>query len=86
MRHPSGASAIVQPVSLFANDGSKVDAFKYISGDPGMITDCHGVTFGDSQYWINNDQVDKILSGDKYTPTTTPRVGDALVYVDPNTL
>ena len=82
IRHPSRATANSQPVILYADDGTTIDAYKYISGDPGMETDCHGVTFGDSQYWINNDQVDKILKGDNYTSTTTPNVGDVLIYRD----
>ncbi len=42
--------------------------------------DCHGVTFGDGEYWINNDQVDKILKGDGYTKEAKPQVGDVVIY------
>src|SRR5690606_18198791 len=32
-------------------------------------TDCHGYTFAQGKYWINNDQVGKILRGDGYVRT-----------------
>jgi hypothetical protein len=39
---------------------------------------CHGFTFGGSRYWINDDQIDKILADDGYTPTDEP---DAQILV-----
>ena len=78
--HGSGASAGVQPVNLFTDNGVPIRAFRYQMGHPGMKTDCHGVTFADSDYWIDNDQVDKILSGDSYEITNNPKAGDILIY------
>ncbi|HSL52763.1 MAG TPA: RHS repeat-associated core domain-containing protein [Pyrinomonadaceae bacterium] len=51
--------------------------------DNRMSTDCHGLTFTEGKYWINNDQVDTILSGDNYTQLGSgdrARVGDVAVY------
>jgi hypothetical protein len=31
---------------------------------------CHGFTFTESNYWINDDQVNLILAGDSYVPAT----------------
>lgn len=45
--------------------------------------DCHGVTFGQGQFiWINNDQVDNILKGDRYEQVLRKdaREGDAVLY------
>lgn len=80
--HPSGTQAAVQPMTLHSDDGRSIQAYEYISGHEGMRTDCHGVTFGDSEYWINNDQVNNILQGDNYVQTLNPQVGDILTYRD----
>jgi len=46
-----------------------------------MCTDCHGVTFADGNYWIDNDQVDTILSGDNYAAIDGgAQVGDVVIY------
>lgn len=55
--------------------------------DKRMSTDCHGLTFTEGKYWINNDQVDTILTGDRYTDVDVAggdraRVGDVAVYRD----
>jgi RHS repeat-associated protein len=42
--------------------------------------DCHGTSFADGQFWINNDQVKKILKGDNYTLTDTPQIGDIGIF------
>jgi RHS repeat-associated protein len=51
------------------NDGqSVINLSKYVSGGgPGVnyTYNCHGYTFGNSQYWING-QVDVIIKGDGY--------------------
>jgi len=64
--HPSGNSAMMQSGFIYANDGTKIDAYKNVSGDAGWNTNCHGTTFADGQVWINNDQVDKIIKVDNY--------------------
>ncbi len=70
------------PVTLYANDGTPIDAYKFIEGYQGFKTDCHGVTFTEGEYWIDNPQVDKILTGDSYVKTNNPRLGDILIYRD----
>jgi RHS repeat-associated protein len=54
---------------IFANDGTKILAYK--SKDVGKLhdqakTDCHGATFADGQYWIDNNQVPTLLRQDGY--------------------
>jgi len=43
-------------------------------------TDCHGTTFAEGQVWIDDPQVPKLLKGDGYIETATPRPGDIGVY------
>ena len=49
-----------------------------------MFTDCHGTTFAEGKVWINDDQVDKILKGDKYhkVESGSAKVGDVTIYRD----
>jgi RHS repeat-associated protein len=46
-------------------------------------SDCHGLTFASGQVWINDDQAKSILSGDGYTTTGFPQVGDVGIYNNP---
>ncbi len=63
-----------------ADDGREIEAAKFDRGDSGFLCDCHGLTFVDGQYWINDDQVDSLLKGDGYKKTDTPEPGDVGVY------
>jgi len=74
------AKAKLQRGLVYADNGSEVEAYRKESGHPGWDTNCHGTTFADGRYWIDNDEVDKILSGDRYRPVETPQVGDIVVY------
>lgn len=67
--------------SLFSADGSReICAFRSLDdgteqlviGDGEIVPffNCHGFTFTDSKYWINNDQVHLILEGDSYVSAT----------------
>jgi hypothetical protein len=42
--------------------------------------DCHGYTFLDGDRWIDDDQVPTILAENGYSETSTPVVGDIVVY------
>jgi hypothetical protein len=85
-----GTIFVLQEYQLELQDGSKVEAYKSlgvydparasITPDHRMDSDCHGVTFTNGEYWINNDQVDKTLSGGGFEKTTTPKPGDVAVY------
>jgi hypothetical protein len=89
-----GEKFVLEEYALELNDGSKITAFKSkgridpatgkIVPDARMDSDCHGVTFTDGEYWINNDQVDQMLAGGGYMKTTTAKPGDVLVYRDEN--
>jgi hypothetical protein len=83
VRHPSGPVAAVLKGFLIADDGTLIEASSNREiTEPGFDTDCHGVSFSDGKYWINNDQVDSILTGDKYKQVGGPKVGDVAVYRD----
>jgi hypothetical protein len=66
--------------NLYADDGTPIAAFQNLDPKaPGLDTDCHGVTFADEQYWINDDQVESILAGDNYTAVDIPIAGDIAI-------
>ncbi len=67
---------------LFADDGTAIKAFRNLSGDTRSDTDCHGLTFADGEYWIDNPEVEKILKGDNYIEASTPEVGNIVIYYD----
>jgi hypothetical protein len=46
--------------------------------DPGC--NCHGWVFADGHYWVDGDDVPAILNDNGYHETTTPEVGDLIVY------
>ena len=79
-----------QDYELELKDGTKINAMKSLGQwdpatqqtkpDTRMDTDCHGVTFANGEYWINDDEVDKILDKGGYKPTNQPQTGDILVY------
>ena len=85
-----GEIFVIEKYELELKDGSTIEAFKnlgkydpatgIISPDNRMDTDCHGATFTDGEYWINDDQVAKTLSGGGFTPTTSPQPGDVAVF------
>jgi hypothetical protein len=66
------------------DDGNHtINLWKYISGNPPGLDysyNCHGYTFGNSQYWING-QVGEILQGDGYTLITgSDKTGAKVAY------
>ncbi|CAN5333707.1 hypothetical protein BH11PSE10_BH11PSE10_21840 [soil metagenome] len=83
-----GVQFRLQQYELELLDGSKVEAYKSLGRvdgetlvpDARMDTDCHGVTFTNGEYWINDDQVDRILLGGGLTRKATAVPGDVLVY------
>jgi len=46
--------------------------------DPGC--NCHGWVFTGGRYWIDGDEVVRILKDNGYYKVTTPEVGDLIVY------
>ena len=80
--HPSGSTAVMEKGYIFADDGTPIEVFKNNSMDAGFDTNCHGTTFADGQYWVNNDQVPAIVKGDGYVEKTvaTAKEGDKVVY------
>lgn len=84
-----GRKFMLKPYDLELQNGTRVSAFKSLGlvddddvliPDGRMDTDCHGVTFTDGEYWINDDQVDRILSGGGFYQTNTASVGDVMIF------
>jgi RHS repeat-associated protein len=76
----SGESVTVEVGYLTTDNGAKILAFKPDGSNYLMDTDCHGLTFGDGQYLIDNSQVKTLLEGDGYKKTNEPQVGDVAIY------
>lgn len=49
-------------------------------GPPTNDYSCHGYTFLGGDRWIDDDQVPTILNDNGYVATTTPAVGDIVIY------
>lgn len=82
--HGSGERSNVQWGYLTTDNGTRILAWKNIGNNHLMDTDCHGLSFADGEYWVNNDQVDALLDGDNYEETNEPQVGDIVIYREGN--
>jgi len=49
---------------------------------PDLRSNCHGWTFAGGRYWVEGKDVERILEDNGYRPTTSPRVGDVIIYRD----
>jgi len=69
---------------IFTNDGTPIKVYKFLNGYEGFKTDCHGLTFAEGKYWIDNDEVRKILDGDEYDDVLdgTIKKGDVVTQED----
>jgi len=71
---------------LLSNEGRKIKC--YYKFDRNNKTeynyDCHGLTFTGGTFWIDDPQVEKILSDDGYIETSVPQKGDILIQRDNN--
>lgn len=69
---------------LLTNTGNKIECF--YKNDRTNKTeynyDCHGLTFTNGTFWINNEQVEKILTDDGYVQVDIPRENDILIQRD----
>jgi hypothetical protein len=58
------------------------------NSDPTGDYDCHGLTFKSSQLWIDDTEVDKILTDQKWKlvlgPVDKAKVGDIVIYRNPD--
>ena len=80
----SGNDFFIYKGYLLANDGkTKIYAYyklnrEYSSQDN---FDCHGLTFTNGTFWINNGEIEKLLMGDGYLgkETLVPEKGDIMV-------
>jgi hypothetical protein len=66
---------------LLTNDQKTwIEAYLNLGKDKRFTTNCHGQTFTDGEFWIDNSQVEDLLGGEGYKATKTPEVGDVVVY------
>jgi RHS repeat-associated protein len=76
----------IEIIYVQTDGGKRVQGFISLEAtDSRHDTDCHGLTFAEGQVWINDEEVPKIMDskkGDGYSETTTPAVGDVIVYYD----
>ena len=84
--HPSGSIGTLEKGYIFTNNCQPVEVYKNRGTEKGWDTDCHGFTFADGKYWINNDQVKRILKGDNYSNIKLDQAtsGDVVVYYENN--
>ena len=69
---------------LKTDNGTKIEAYYKTSRDINWHEnyDCHGFTFTNGTFWINNEEVEKILEGDNYQQTSTPIPNGILIQRD----
>ena len=83
VEHPEVSQLATLPVGrMWTNDGTPFEALRDTSGP--YTSNCHGFTFADSLYWINNGEVQTILEGDGYRRVATPSPRDVAIYRDSN--
>ncbi len=81
--HKYGETVTLEIGYVFANDGTPIQVFKNTTNaDAGWTTNCHGTTFTDGLYWLNNDQVPALIKGDGYEVQTieNAKKGDVIIY------
>jgi len=80
--HESGRESDMQGGYLYTDNGRRIQAYLNVGADAGFDDDCHGYTFADDHYWIDNDQVDRLLAGDRYAEVepNDARADDVAVY------
>ena len=85
VKHDSGSRGSLEVGYIFADDGTPIQVFNNTGGaDEGFCTNCHGTTFADGQYWVNNEQVPALIEGDGYEEVSTVKdveKGDKVVYL-----
>ncbi len=67
-------------VTAYQSNGLLDDKGNLVATDGGGHTNCHGQTFAEGEYWINDDQVPKMLTAGGFTSTTSPGPGDIVIY------
>lgn len=81
-----GDSDTMYPVKygcLYTDGGDfEIEAYQGSSIRTSMNTDCHGYTFSEGRFWINNNQVYNILAGDDYNmfSQVDAVAGDVIIY------
>ena len=79
---PNESSAIMEEGFVFTNEYTPVPVLNNINNNEGWETNCHGSTFLEGKYWLNNEHLQLILTEDGYTEKDLKkaRIGDIIVY------
>lgn len=83
--HGSGEKWKAEAGYIFADDGTPILAFRNLDDTkPQCDADCHGVTFAEGKFWIDNNQVSRIIRHDGYVEVDagSAKIGDKVVYAD----
>jgi hypothetical protein len=76
-------TAMMQPGEIKTVDGKTIKAWKRMGGSRGWLYNCHGYSIGNGEYWIDNEDMQGYLKETTaLRRTTSPRVGDLVVYRD----
>jgi len=87
VKHAFGIDGILEKGYIFTDNGQPIVVYNNNRGAyKGWDTDCHGYTFADGKYWINNDQIEHLLKGDNYSNINLEQAksGDIVVYYENN--
>lgn len=51
---------------IFTDNKTPIQVLNNVNEYPGWDTNCHGTTFADGKFWLNNDQIKTLLQNDNY--------------------
>ena len=85
VQHPGGSNDF-EVGYIFADDGTPIKVLNNSQGGTKeWDTNCHGTTFADGKYWIDNREVPALIKGDGYKSVSVDdaQKGDKVVYYGP---
>ena len=82
LSHPSGSAEMLEVGYIFTNKFTPIMVFRNISDNIEWNTNCHGESFTDGKFWLNNDQINNLLNGDNYKsiPLKKAEAGDIVLF------
>jgi RHS repeat-associated protein len=82
---PVTRRVMFQPGYLEADDGRRIPAYENrpdLGSNKLYQCDCHGLTFADGKYWVQDNDVQGLLEGDSYMAVTKAQAGDVAIFRD----
>ena len=82
LSHPSGSTETLEVGFIFTNKFTPIMVFRNTSENIEWDTNCHGKSFTNGKFWINNDQIDPLLKDDNYKsiPLKKAEAGDIILF------